>query len=147
MRIEAFLQESPMYAVTRAARRFASIAPRLLGPGDLTLLEGLVLAAMFFEAPRQVKPSQLAQTFGTTRGNISHCISSLEARGLLQRTIDPNDARAYLLSLQPLGKKAALRVIAAFDKVQREFEDEVGKSALREMLKSLRRIEAMNGHL
>jgi DNA-binding MarR family transcriptional regulator len=103
--------------------------------------------AICTRAPRQVKPSQLAQTFGTTRGNISHCISSLEARGLLQRTIDPNDARAYLLNLQPLGKKAALRVIAAFDKLQREFEDEVGKSALREMLKSLRRIEAMNGHL
>jgi hypothetical protein len=36
----------------------------------LGFLEGLMLAAMFFEAPRLVKPSQLAETFGTTRGNV-----------------------------------------------------------------------------
>ena len=99
------------------------------------------MAALFFEAPRSVKPSQLAETFGTTRGNISHCVSSLEARGYLQRKIDPEDARAYLLSLLPQGKKCALRVIAAFDGLQKEFEKETGKAALGEMLRTLRKLE------
>jgi DNA-binding MarR family transcriptional regulator len=85
----------------------------------------------------------LAETFGTTRGNVSHCISSLEAKGLLQRKIDPQDARAYQLTLKPEGKRCALRVIGAFDKLQKEFEREVGKTALREMLKDLRKIEAL----
>jgi DNA-binding MarR family transcriptional regulator len=98
---------------------------------------------MFFEAPRLVKPSQLAETFGTTRGNVSHCVSSLEAKGLLQRRIDLEDARAYLLTLKPQGKRCALRVIAAFDKLQHEFEAEIGKTALAEMLKSLRKLEAL----
>jgi DNA-binding MarR family transcriptional regulator len=106
-------------------------------------MEGLVLAAIFFEAPRQIKPSQLAETFATTRGNISHSISSLEAKGLLQRKIDPGDARAYLLTLRPLGKKAAMRVISAFDKMQRGFEKEVGKAALVDALKVVRRLEAV----
>jgi DNA-binding MarR family transcriptional regulator len=143
MRIDAFLEESPMFAVKRAARRFEALTAQVLASDGLGFLEGLVVAGIFFEAPRPVKPSQLAETFGTTRGNVSHCISSLEAKGLLQRKIDPQDARAYQLTLKPEGKRCALRVIGAFDKLQKEFEREVGKTALREMLKDLRKIEAL----
>jgi DNA-binding MarR family transcriptional regulator len=132
-----------MFAVNRAARRFESLAAKVLAPDGLSFLEGLVLAALFFEAPRLVKPSQLADTFGTTRGNVSHCISSLEAKGLLQRKIDPGDARAYHLSLKPQGKKCALRVISAFDRLQKEFEDEVGKTVLRDMLTAIRKLEGL----
>jgi DNA-binding MarR family transcriptional regulator len=145
MRINAFLAESPMFAVSRAARRFEALAARMLAADDLSFLEGLTLAALFFEAPQPVKPSQLAETFGTTRGNVSHCLSSLEAKGLLQRKIDPEDARVFLLALKPHGKRAALRVIAAFDKLQKEFESEIGKAALAEMLKALRKLEARAG--
>jgi len=143
MRINAFLRESPMFAVNRAARRFESLTAQVLSADDLSFLEGLVLAALFFEAPRPVKPSHLAETFATTRGNVSHCVSSLEAKGLLQRKIDPDDARAYQLTLKPQGKKCALRVIGAFDRLQKEFETEVGKTALGEMLKTLRKLEAL----
>jgi DNA-binding MarR family transcriptional regulator len=144
MRIDAFLTESPMFAVNRAARRFESLTAQVLAADELGFLEGMVLAAIFFEAPHPVKPSQLAEAFATTRGNISHCISSLEARGFLQRKIDPADARAYQLTLRPEGKKCALRAISAFDKLQREFELEVGKTALGEMLNSLRKLEALS---
>ncbi len=143
MRIEAFLRESPMFAVTCAARRFNSLASRAFATDELGFLDGLVLAAIFFDAPRQITPSQLAETFATTRGNISHSISSLEAKGLLQRKIDPGDARAYLLTLKPSGKKAAFRVISAFDGMQRAFEQEVGKAALVEALKVIRRLETV----
>lgn len=143
MRIDAFLHESPMFAVNRAARRFESLAAQALAGDSLNFLEGLVLAAMFFEAPQPVMPSQLAETFGTTRGNVSHCVSSLEAMGLLQRKIDPEDARAYQLTLKPQGKKCAVRVIGIFDKLQKEFEREVGKTALGETLKNLRKLEAL----
>src|ERR1700760_908357 len=101
MRIDAFLNESPMFAVNRASRRFEALTAQVLAEDGLSFLEGLVLTAVFFEAPKPVKPSQLADTFETTRGNVSHCISSLEARGLLQRKIDPEDARAYQLTLKP----------------------------------------------
>jgi DNA-binding MarR family transcriptional regulator len=143
MRIDAFLKESPMFAVNRAARRFEALAAEVLAGDELGFLEGLALAAIFFEAPRPIKPSQLAEAFGTTRGNVSHTISSLEAKGLLQRKIDPEDARAYQLALKPQGKRCALRVIAAFDKLQKEFENEIGKAALNDMLKSIRKLESL----
>ena len=143
MRIDAFLQQSPMFAVNRAARHFESLSTEAFADDRLNFLEGLVLAAMYFEAPRPVKPSQLAETFATTRGNVSHCVSSLEARGLLQRKIDPEDARAYQLTLKPQGKKSAVRVIGVFDKLQDRFEREIGKAVLGEMLGSLRQLEAL----
>jgi DNA-binding MarR family transcriptional regulator len=142
MRIDAFLKESPMFAISRAARRFDGLASETLAVDGLGFFEGLVLAAIYFEAPRMVKPSHLAETFATTRSNVSHCVASLEAKGLLQRKIDPSDARAYQLSLKPQGKKCALRVISAFEKLQRGFEREIGKPAMSEMLKTIRTLEA-----
>src|SRR3984957_9620253 len=138
MRIETFLKQSPMFCVTLAARRFDALTARLLEADGLNFLEALILATLFFESPAAVKPSQLAETFGTTRGNISHCISSLEARGLVQRKIDPEDARAYHLALKPQGRKVAIRVIGALDKVQRGFEQKVGKDALQSALRVVR---------
>jgi len=138
MRIESFLKESPMFCISLTARRFDALTVRLLEADDLNFLEALILAALFFEAPAAVRPSQLAETFGSTRGNVSHCISSLEAKGLVQRKIDPQDARAYHLTLKSQGKKTAVRVIGALDKVQREFENKVGKDTLQSALRVIR---------
>lgn len=143
MRIEAFLRESPLFAVASAARRFEMLTSRVLEVDELSFLEALMLAAIFFEAQQPVRPSTLAVTFDTTRGNVSHCVSALEAKGLLQRKIDPDDARAYRLTLKPLGKKTAVRVIGILDRLQRAFERDAGKPALREMLKTLRGVDAL----
>lgn len=132
-----------MFTVIRASRRFESLAARVLSGDKIGFLEALVLASLFFEAPRHVKPSELASTFGVTRGSVSHCLTSLEAKGLVQRKIDAEDARVYLLSLKPQGKRCALRVIAALDRLQRAFEDELGKAALGEMLGALRRLDSL----
>lgn len=131
-----------MFTVKRAARRFDAVAAEAFAADDLGFMEGLVLAAIFFEAPRPIKPSQLADTFDTTRGNVSHAVSSLEAKGLVQRKIDPSDARGYLLTLKPSGKRCALRVIAAFDKMQRSFEQKVGRTALANTLQVIRALES-----
>jgi DNA-binding MarR family transcriptional regulator len=144
MKIKAFLRESPMFAVKRATRHFDALAAEAFSADGLGFTEGLVLAATFFEGPRPIKPSHLAEAFGTTRGNISHAISSLEAKGLVQRKIDPSDARGFLLTLKPSGKKSALHVIAAFDRMQRAFEQKVGKTALANALEVIRDLESCN---
>lgn len=146
MRIRAFLRESPMFAVKRATRHFDALAAEAFSADGLGFTEGLVLAATFFEAPRPIRPSHLAEAFDTTRGNISHAISSLEAKGLVQRKIDPSDARGFLLALKPSGKRCALRVIAAFDRMQRTFEQKVGRTALASALEVIRDLESC-GHL
>ncbi len=141
MRIGAFLKESPLFAVTSAARRLEGLTTQVLEGDNLGFLEALVLAALFFEAPHPVRPSSLAETFGTTRSHVSHCVSSLEAKGLLRRNIDPDDGRAYRLTLKPQGKRTAVRVIGAFDRLQRAFERDAGHPALRAMFKTLLQVE------
>ena len=142
MRIEAYLRESPMFTVKSAARHFDALAAEAFAADDLGFTEGLVLAATFFEDPQPIRPSQLAETFGTTRGNVSHAISSLEGKGLVQRKIDPVDARGYLLTLRPSGKKCAIRVIGAFDKMQQRFEKQVGKGNLETALRVIRALQS-----
>ncbi|GGG70674.1 MarR family winged helix-turn-helix transcriptional regulator [Edaphobacter dinghuensis] len=122
MRIESFLKQSPVFQISRAARRLDSLLTRILRNEEMTFLEALVLAAIFFEKKRGIKPSELAETFHTTRGNVSHCISSLEAKGLIRRRMDPEDARAFQLTLQPAGRKRAARVVGILDKMQSQFE-------------------------
>jgi len=147
MRIEAFLEQSPMFCITLAARRFDVLTTRLLRADGLNFLEALILSTLFFESHAVVKPSDLAETLGTTRGNVSHCVSSLEAKGLVQRRIDPTDARAYHLTLRSQGKKTAVRVIGALDKLQREFENEAGKEALQSALRLIRSLGEVSSRI
>jgi hypothetical protein len=60
----------------------------------------------------------------------------------VQRKIDPSDARGYLLALKSPGKKCALRVITAFDKMYQAFEQEVAGTALTNALELIGALES-----
>jgi DNA-binding MarR family transcriptional regulator len=141
VRIEAFLKHSPLFEVSRAARNFERHISRIFESEDLHLLEALVLVATFFEAPEPVKPSRLADTLSTSRGNVSHCVAALEAKGFIRRRIDPDDARSFHLVLRPQGKKCAMEAIRTFDRMQRDFEKRIGTAELCDALEVVRRVE------
>ena len=147
MRIESFLQQSPIFQASRIARRMEASLNLVLEGEGLTFFESLVLAAIFFEKKGGVKPSYLAEAFQTTRGNVSHCISSLEAKGLVQRRIDGEDARALQLVLQTAGRKRAVRVVGILDRMQRHFEEKVGAAKLEAMLGQLHSVEELCSRL
>ena len=147
MRIESFLQQSPVFQASRIARRMEASLNTILRDEGLTFFESLVLAAIFFESKSGIKPSALAETFQTTRGNISHCVSSLEAKGLVRRRIDPDDARAFQLVLQPTGKKRAVRVVGILDRMQRHFEETIGIEKLETMLGQMSVVEQLCSRL
>ena len=147
MRIESFLSQSPVFQASRIARRMETSLNLVLRDEGVTFFEALVLAAIFFEKKGAIKPSALAETFQTTRGNVSHCISSLEAKGLVRRRIDPEDARALRLVLQPLGRKRAVRVAGILDRMQRRFEETVGVATLKEMLGQMAIVEKLCARL
>ena len=147
MRIEAFLRQSPVFQASRIARRTEASLNAILQEEELTFFEALMLAAIFFEKKGGIKPSDLAETFQTTRGNVSHCVSSLEAKGLVRRRIDPEDARSFRLVLQPVGKKRAVRVVGIFDRMQTHFEKNVGVAKLSGMLEQMRAVEELCSRL
>lgn len=147
MRIEAFLSQSPIVQITRVARRVESSLNLVLRAEGVTFFEALVLAAIFFEKKGGIQPSQLAETFQTSRGNVSHCISSLEAKGLVWRKIDPEDARALRLVLQQAGRKRAVRVVGILDRMQRNFEQTIGEGRLESMLGQMGKVEELCSRL
>ncbi|MBS1800268.1 MAG: MarR family transcriptional regulator [Acidobacteria bacterium] len=146
MRIESFLQQSPVFQASRVARRMEASLNAILRHEGLTLSESLMLAAIFLEKKR-VRPSELARTFETTRGNVSHSISSLEAKRLIRRRIDSEDARGFLLELEPAGKKRAARVAGILDRMQSQIEVEVGATKLETMLKQMDAVERLCSRL
>jgi DNA-binding MarR family transcriptional regulator len=143
MRIEAFLQQSPIVQTSRMARRMEASLNLVLKDEEVTAFEALVLAAIFFEKRGEIKPSALAEAFETTRSNVSHCISSLEAKGLVQRRIDPEDARAVQLVLRPLGRRRAVRVVGILDRMQRRFEEGIGAEKLEGMMGQMAEVEEL----
>jgi DNA-binding MarR family transcriptional regulator len=147
VRIESFLRQSPVFQVNRIARKMGASLNLILRDEELTSVESLMLAAIFLEKKGEINPSRLAKTFETTRGNVSHCLSSLEAKGLVQRRIDPEDARAFRLLLLPKGRRQAARVVGILDRMQRRFEDSVGAAELQAMLNQMRAVEELCARL
>ena len=143
MRIEVFLRQSPVVQSSRMARRMEASLNLVLKDEGMTAFEALVLAAIFFEKRGQIKPSALADAFETTRSNMSHCVSSLEAKGLIRRQIDPEDARAVRLVLRPQGKRQAARVVGILDRMQRQFEEEIGAAKLEGMIRQMAEVEEL----
>jgi DNA-binding MarR family transcriptional regulator len=143
MRIEIFLRQSPVVQASRMARRMEASLNVVLKDEEVTAFEAMVLAAIFFEKRGEIKPSALAEAFETTRSNVSHCISSLEAKGLVQRRIDPEDARAVQLVLRPQGRRRAVRVVGILDRMQRQFEENFGAAKLEGMLTQMSAVEKL----
>jgi DNA-binding MarR family transcriptional regulator len=143
MRIETFLRQSPIVQTSRIARRMEAALNRVLKDEEVTAFEALVLAAILFEKRGEIKPSALAEAFETTRSNVSHCISSLEAKGLVERRIDPEDARAVQLVLRPKGKRQAARVVGILDRMQRRFEEGIGAAKLQAMIAQMSQVEEL----
>jgi DNA-binding MarR family transcriptional regulator len=144
MRIDAYLQQSPVCEINRAFRRINQHLTRLLLPTGLHLVEALVISSILFEKPGTVTPSLLAETFAMTRGNVSHCISSLEGKGLLSRQADAEDARVCHLRLKPAGRKRAMQVVSTLDRLQRTFEKKIAPADLQGAIRTIRAVEKLS---
>lgn len=126
MKIKRYLQQSPIFALNAA---YEAIIPKLnkqMKSDQLNLLQGLVLTALFFEERTDINPSQLAEIFQTSRGNMSHILSDLEYRGYIKRVVNDKDARKFKIELKADGKKKALVIIKFYDRLQDLFEKNLG---------------------
>lgn len=141
MKIQAFLRESPLIAVIWAARGFEGRLSEVLYENKLNLSAALVLVSVLLEEPRKVNPSELAAALSMTKGNISHSIAGLEAKGLLARKLDPADARAHQLTLKPHGKRVAMQVVRVLHGMQTSFERRVGTAQIKSFIGLLKELE------
>jgi DNA-binding MarR family transcriptional regulator len=83
-----------------ASARIVRWAPHTL-PVTLSLAAGRLLARLSDKGPTRI--SELALAERCSQPTITNHVKRLEAAGLVDRTADPRDARAWMIALTPRG--------------------------------------------
>jgi DNA-binding MarR family transcriptional regulator len=89
--------------IVRAARRLRQEAG-----GDLTPSTAAALATIERRGP--LAPSELAEIERVKRPTITRVVARLEEAGLVVRTADPEDGRAFLVSISRDGRELLRRI-------------------------------------
>ncbi len=131
MKIRGYLEESPIFHSIGIFDRIHGKASQKLEAHQLSVLQSLLLIAIFFEDKTRATPSQLADVFETSRATMSQNLNHLVGKRLLKRDLNPDDSRSYIISLTSEGKKKAVQLIRLFDSWQSSFERQVGASELK----------------
>lgn len=80
-----------------------------------TTLPRFDLMAQLERYPDGLKMSELSRRLMVTGGNVTGITDQLEKEGLVTRTEDPSDRRAYTVRLTPLGRTLFDRMAAAHE--------------------------------
>jgi DNA-binding MarR family transcriptional regulator len=109
-----------LWHVTLAWQRAIAAA---LTPLGLTHVQFVLLACAWWldDQGRTPKQLELAGQAGTDVKMTSQVVRRLEAKGLLQRTVDSTDTRARRLRPTPAGARLARRAINAVEDVDARF--------------------------
>jgi DNA-binding MarR family transcriptional regulator len=108
--------------VASSAERAAHLVGAFLDPviGELGITQGEahVLAALAVDGKATI--GALHQGFGLKRSTLTNIVDRLEGRGFVRRQINRDDRRSFLIELTGSGRRAATRVTAALDGLERE---------------------------
>jgi DNA-binding MarR family transcriptional regulator len=137
MKIEKFIDGSLILAIGANYDTVWRDLNAKLKDENCNLLQAIILISLFFEQSEDVTPSTLASVLGTTRGNVSHCVSHLERNGYLRRALNDDDARSYRLIMKPEGKKVAVRLIKIIDGLESYFEERLGKQIVQSTISTM----------
>lgn len=107
------------HEVSMIVRRSRSVLRALAGHvhPDVDAAAYAVLLAIGRSAPLRLM--DLAEEFGLDKSTMSRQVSALSRLGLVQRTPDPIDGRAFLLELSPEGRQRLGEVTSARHEVWR----------------------------
>lgn len=115
--------QSPGFLLWHATLRWQRAIAAALAPLDLTHVQFVLLASTWWLNEHGERPNQvaLATHAGTDIKMTSQAIRSLEAKGLVERAIDPADARARRLRVTRRGARLAPRAISTVEQTDAEF--------------------------
>jgi DNA-binding MarR family transcriptional regulator len=99
--------EHELGVVLRRIRRNIATRAQMVHP-DLAPASYSLLVSLHDDGPR--RSSELAEMFSIDKGAVSRQVARLEALGLVERTPDPLDGRAHLLSLTAHGRSRLAEV-------------------------------------
>lgn len=139
MKIEKFLNASPLYNLSIAYGEIIGGFQKRLAEEQVHFLQALILTGVYFEE-RPARPSELARVFACSRSTLSHALKGLERKGFLQRNSSSDDARAYFFSLTKEGKRKVPRLVKIFDYTEDRIEEAFAGRKINPGLRQFREI-------
>jgi DNA-binding MarR family transcriptional regulator len=114
---------SPGFLLWHLTLAWQRAVTAVLEPLQLTHVQFVLLACTWWLGSQGQVPNQLqlARQAGTDVKMTSQVVRRLEAKGLLQRQVDPDDSRARRLRLTAEGQRLAQRAIAAVEEIDARF--------------------------
>jgi DNA-binding MarR family transcriptional regulator len=127
---------SPGFLLWHATLRWQRGVAAALAPLELTHVQFVLLASTWWLNEHGDHPNQvvLAEFSGADVKMTSQVIRSLERKGLVEREVDPADTRARRLSVTRRGARLAPRSIAAVERVDTEFFQDVDREVALDLL-------------
>lgn len=126
-------QDSPGFLLWRVTLRWQRRIAAALGPLELTHVQFVLLAAVWWLADHADAPSglpsqrQVADHAAVDVMMTSQVLRLLERRNLVTRALDPGDARVKRLTVTAAGRRLAQRAVAVVEVADAEFFSTVGK--------------------
>lgn len=90
-------------------------------------------------------PGDLAKPMGISQNNLVTHIDELVERGFLTRGVHPRDRRVKVLNLTSTGQERLADLRRAHKRYERSITDRVGKEDMGQLLRILRKFNAMPG--
>ena len=119
---------------------------QLQSSGDISAADYQVLIALFESPEKQQRARELSSRIGWEKSRLSHQVTRMEKRGLLERTECDTDARGTWIGLTPAGSRAILSAMRGHQAAIRQYFFDILSSDEQETLKnaSLRVIDAID---
>jgi DNA-binding MarR family transcriptional regulator len=84
----------------------ARLHRRLVGRAGLSLSDYEVLVVLSESGGDRLRPYELGDALTWEKSRLSHHLSRMEKRGLIERRVCPSDARGHFIALTPRGREA-----------------------------------------
>jgi MarR family transcriptional regulator, organic hydroperoxide resistance regulator len=105
---------SNVYRVAGAVRNLAE--REILAPDGLSWTGFTALWVLWIWGPQEAR--HLADECGVTKGTLTGIVSTLSAKGLLERSSHPTDGRLVLVGLTPKGRETIRRLFPLFNQYE-----------------------------
>lgn len=79
------------------------------------------------------RPTEIARRAGISKQAVGQVLDELEAAGLVERIVDPQDKRARLVRYTRKGEEAIFHGLSVLEKLERRFAHALGPASMREL--------------
>lgn len=129
--------ESTLMSTARAIRRAYEIR---LAELELNLTQASLLAFLFEAGP--ISQSRLASRLGMGRAAAGLVINTLEDRGLIERRVNRDDRRAWLIALRPEGIRITEPILEIDAVLRSELRSGISRSERQQLAGLLLRLQS-----